>query len=162
MSYDLLVFDPEVAPRKRSAFLAWYQEVTEWQGPRDHNSPVGLTGNLRDFYDVFREEFPPINGPDVPVFQEDAPQDQQPFWRRLFGAGQSVDQVSYDDPILTDYSFADSAIYLGFRSKMARMAKSRVVSVAMETGVGFFDASATRGVILHDDDQFRKFMVPRA
>ena len=34
MSFDLMVFDPAVAPRNRASFMAWYDKQAEWS--EDH------------------------------------------------------------------------------------------------------------------------------
>ena len=72
MSYDLLVFDPKVAPwatlLNRTDFMRCYQELTKWSEPSDYNAPDGLSGNLREFYDRLRVFYPPMNGPDAKVF----------------------------------------------------------------------------------------------
>jgi hypothetical protein len=39
MSFDLMVFDAAAAPRSRAAFLAWYQEQTNWQESHGYNNP---------------------------------------------------------------------------------------------------------------------------
>ncbi len=43
MSYDLAVFDPDVAPRSRAEFRRWFDEQTQWEeshGYSDLEIPV--------------------------------------------------------------------------------------------------------------------------
>ena len=152
MSYDLFVFDPKVAPRDRDAFLAWYKGVIQWQEPRDYNSPDGMTGNLPEFYDRMRVEFPAMNGPFGYREPEPAPKG---FLRRIF-APEPPEPI--DEAMLTDYSCAKSAIYLSFRSSVSSRAYNRTFNTALSTGVGFFNASAANGEILHDPAQFDALM----
>lgn len=37
MSYDLAVFDLATAPKDRTAFIEWYDEITEWEEDRDYS-----------------------------------------------------------------------------------------------------------------------------
>ena len=147
-----MVFDPSVAPRDRDEFLVWYKEVMQWQEPRDYNSPDGMTGNLADFYDRMRVEFPAMNGPFAYREPEPAPKG---FLRRLFAPPQPE---PIDEAKLADYSCAKSAIYLSFNFRISSRAYNRTVNTALSTGVGFFNVSAENGEILHDPEQFYALM----
>ena len=65
MSYDLMVFDPNVAPRERGAFVAWYHKQAEWAEDRDYSDPAGTAPGLARFYHAMRQHFPAMNGPDA-------------------------------------------------------------------------------------------------
>ena len=39
MSYDLAVFDADVAPPSRVEFRKWFDEQTEWSEPHGYNDP---------------------------------------------------------------------------------------------------------------------------
>jgi hypothetical protein len=39
LSYDLTVFDADVAPRGRAAFMAWYDQQTQWTESHGYNDP---------------------------------------------------------------------------------------------------------------------------
>ena len=39
MSYDLMAFESDKAPKKYKDFLRWYDEQTEWNGEHDYNNP---------------------------------------------------------------------------------------------------------------------------
>ena len=126
MSYDLMVFDPAVAPKQRTAFLQWYGDITRWEEPRDYADPTGMTGNLTSFYHLFRRSFPPLNGPHAVALE------------------------NVDDKNVTDYSFASHAIYLSFTWSVAQSAREATLDAALETAVGFFDVSDTDGAIAYD------------
>jgi hypothetical protein len=158
MSYDLLVFDPEVAPRNRDEFILWYKDLTQWGENRNYNSSEGTSGNLKAFYDRLRVYYPPMNGPEAYVFevsQEVEPRTNKGLFAKLFGSAskQPAPKAKFDERFVTDYSIAENAIYMGFAWAIGAEAYSDVVSAAIETGVGFFDVSANNGVIMHDRDQ---------
>ena len=50
MSYDLMVFDPAVAPREAEAFLQWYDAQTEWNETHDYDDPKGSVPALQAFF----------------------------------------------------------------------------------------------------------------
>jgi len=160
MSYDLLVFDPQVAPVSRPAFMAWYGDLAKWEEARDYNSPEGMTGNLPQFYDRLRPVFPPMNGPfafDFDTLVEDKPS----FWQRLFGGRQPGPEAlkPFNESLVTDYSCATSGIYMSFAWSVAEQAYEEVVRTALETGVGFFDVSAADGVIAHTSEQLQALVL---
>ncbi len=126
MSYDLMVFDQAVAPRNRDNFIRWYEDVTKWDDPRDYFSPHGMTGNLGAFYDSLRQTFPPMNGP------------------------HAISEAQVDDPEVTDYMLAESAIYMAFAWSVSGTARQSVIQNAISANVGFFDVSSPSGVIAHD------------
>jgi hypothetical protein len=46
MSYDLMVFEPEAAPKDHDAFMEWYVNLTKWNdGPYD--DPAQTSARLR-------------------------------------------------------------------------------------------------------------------
>jgi hypothetical protein len=64
MSYDIAVFDPQVAPREREAFLGWYYDQTDWRPDIDYNSPeMARSEGLRLWLKAMFTDFPPMNGP---------------------------------------------------------------------------------------------------
>ncbi|WP_299651024.1 hypothetical protein [uncultured Tateyamaria sp.] len=126
MSYDLMVFNPAVAPRTRTTFLQWYGDITRWEEARDYTDPIGMTGSLISFYHLFRRDFPPLNGPHAVALE------------------------NVDDPYVTEYSFASDAIYLSFAWSIAELAREATLDAALNTAVGFFDVSETNGAIAYD------------
>ena len=123
MSYDLLVFEPDDAPRDRQAFLEWYEKQTEWSEDHSYDDPGVTTPGLSAWYGEMQREFPDLNGPSASDLSED------------------------DNPSLTDYSIGRSVIYAGFRWSEADHAYTAVRALAVKHGVGFFNVSATDGEI---------------
>lgn len=161
MSYDLLVFDPAVAPRERTEFMIWYEQLVKWEEDRDYNSPVGVTGNLKNFYENMREEFPPMNGPDAYDFDQPSPPIPEPKPKGIpLGSNtmSSSPPVAFNEALISDYCIAGNAIYIAFAWSVSDLAYNRVFNTALTTGVGFFNVSANNGEILHDPGQFKDFM----
>ena len=124
MSYDLMVFDLEIAPASREHFLDWYdsrmeaeQEYPDW----DDSDPKNCTANLKAFYSEMLPDFPAMNGPD---------------------ASDDVDNSN-----ITDYSFEDGFIYMNFGWSVAEAAYKAVLAAAKKHNVGFFDVSSEDGVV---------------
>lgn len=164
MSYDLMVFDPKVAPREHGEFMAWYRDLTQWKEDRDYNSPKGMTGNLTNFFDALRQEFPPMNSPHAYDFDAPAKPLFKPkkstFWEKLSGSRKTKENnpQDFNEALVTDYSLATSAIYMAFAWSVCDQAYNRVFNVALSTGVGFFNVSGNDSEILHDAKQFEDLM----
>ncbi len=63
MSYDLMVFAPELAPaKKRGPFLDWYDTQAEWEEQHGYDNPQVCTPALRAFYEELAHDFPAIVG----------------------------------------------------------------------------------------------------
>lgn len=114
MSYDLMVFDPKIAPREREAFLAWYAAQTQWTEPHDYRDPLVTCPALLAWYSQMRGEFPNL-------------------YEQADGDG---------DLHATEYSIGYSAIYASFRWPVAESAYTATRTAAERHGVGFFDASS--------------------
>ena len=131
MSYDLMVFDAAKAPRDRTEFLAWYREIVTWKTVSEKE---GLSPNLRRFYDLFVEKYPPMNGPDAAPLER------------------------IDEPEVTDYSLTPEAIYLSFSWSVADSAYRDCVNAGLTAGVGFFDVSADDGAVLYAAGDYDRLM----
>lgn len=121
MSYDLMVFDPTVAPRNRAAFLDWQNRQLEEEKPDGCDDPKIPAPALRKWFRAIIKTFPPMNGP---------------------RAGDDP-----DDPKVTDYSLGRSVIYAAFAWSEAKAAHEHVKELATKHGVGFFDVSGEEGDI---------------
>ena len=119
MSYDLMVFEPSVAPRERGAFNAWYHQQTEWAEDRDYSDPAGTSANLLRFYNAVRSHYPAMNGPD-------AVQDDE------------LDRAA-------DYSIGENMIYATFPWSLAEEIYPIFRQTAVDCEVGFYDVSADDG-----------------
>ena len=121
MSYDLMVFAAEAAPREREEFLDWYDERTEWEEPQGYDDPERSTPALRAWFMEMIETFPAINGP----FATD----------------------DMDAPALSDYSIGEELIYVAFGWPMAEKAYATAFALAAKHGLGFLDASGESGAV---------------
>lgn len=154
MSFDLMVFDPKLAPRLRPDFLDWFRAGTQLEAGHDYNSPEQLTAPLQSFYHRFQPLFPPRNGPEAAPALDTVPRS---FWQRLAGAPR-FPSAPAPNRRLTDYLFGAGFIYLGFARPLAGEAYRAVLRTAHDTGTGFFNAASDWGEILHDADQFLPFL----
>lgn len=123
MSYDLMVFDAAEAPKERSAFLEWYDDLTEWAEPHTYFDPVVTTPPLRAWFMEMIQAWPAMNGPFQVAFEQS------------------------DTPMVTGYSIGYHAIYVDFRWSVARAAYGAVFRCAGQHGVGFFDVSSEKGEV---------------
>lgn len=125
MSYDLMVFAPDAAPKDRDAFMAWYRNITEWAEGHDYNDPKNTSPLLADWYRDMIADFPAMNGPDAI----------------------SDDDAAFDSDRVTGYTCARSAIYADFRWSAAKQAYDSTLMYAAVHRVGFFDVSASDGAV---------------
>lgn len=116
MSYDLVVFDAEVAPRDRDGFMSWYAEQTQWDESHGHHDPQFAMPGLRDWFLEMIQQFPAMNGPY-------ASQDD-------------------DDPKVSDYAIGRSLIYIAFAWSQAEAACLATFEMAEKHKLGFFNASS--------------------
>jgi predicted DNA-binding WGR domain protein len=120
LSFDLLVFDPQAAPRSRKDFMAWYSKQTEWTEAHGYSDPRVCTPALRSWFFEMSRQFPPMSGP-------------------------VADDI--DDSLLTDYSIGRSLIYAAFAWSQADKARKQAFQLAKRHRVGFFEVSARKGRI---------------
>ena len=115
MSYDLVVFDPQVAPRGRDEFLRWYDEQTAWPEGHSYDDPEVTTPALASWFADMSQGFPPMNG--------------------------ALASNDYANLKVTDYAIGRSVIYAAFASSQGQLAYETVRRLAAKHSVGFFDAS---------------------
>lgn len=126
MSYDLMVFNPDVAPRTREEFMKWYFEQTEWTEEHSYDAPEVTSDNLKSLFIELIETYPPLNGP-----------------------YSNEDYV--DNSYVTDYSIGRNVIYAAFSWSFAEHAYIKLRDLAEKYKVGFFDVSADEGSICFPD-----------
>lgn len=127
MSYDLVVFDPTVAPIEHDEFLSWYNEQTEWEEPHNYDDPQVSSVALRAWFLDIIVKFPAMNGP---YTNNDLPN---------------------DDVTVTDYSIGSTLIYATFSWSKMQEAYKATFRFATKHRLGFFDMSSdTGGVWLPD------------
>ncbi|PDT77673.1 hypothetical protein [Bradyrhizobium sp. C9] len=122
MSYDLMVFEPSVAPEERKSFLEWYGQQTKWSEGHSYNDPSVSTPSLQAYFQDIIKVFPAMNGP----FRSD----------------------DFDDPKVTDHCVGRHVIYSAFTWSCAEQAYSVVRQLAAKHRIGFFDVSAENGDII--------------
>jgi hypothetical protein len=118
MSYDLAVFDPRTDLRNHGAFMDWYRSRTKWADGLDYHNAANTTSSLRAWFEEMRELFPPMNGPDRPLIEDN----------------QHLDAV-------TDYSIGKDIIYAAFHTSKAVVAHESAFRLATKHCVGFYDVS---------------------
>lgn len=121
MSYDLMVFDPDAAPKDRESFMSWYDKQTEWSEEHGYNDPTVATPALQAWFREMIQFFPPMNGPLA---------------------------VDSDASEVTDHSIGKSVIYSAFAWSVAERAYNKMRGLAIKHHVGFFDVSSDEGEIL--------------
>ena len=125
MSYDLMVFDPAVAPRDRGQFMEWYSGQTEWSEGHSYDDPANTTPDLQAWYNEIRKTYPNMNGPGAPT-DDDL-------------------MIPGVEDHLADYSIGHHFIYVAFPWTAAEEAYPLVRSLALTYGVGFYDVSGDEG-----------------
>jgi hypothetical protein len=115
MSYDLAVFDPEVTPRTRVDFRAWFDRQTEWTESHGYNDPDVRVPALRNWFRDMITSFPPMNGP--------------------------LRSANVDDPSVTDYSVGRHLIYGAFASSVGAAAYQAAWALAQTHRVGIYNLS---------------------
>ena len=115
-----MVFDPDIAPRERGAFRAWFKQEAEWSEDRDYSDPIGADSRLVAFYHAMRTHFPAMNGPD---------------------ATQDDDQLDR----AADYCIGSAVIYATFPWSLAEEVYPLFRQLAVDHEVGFYDVSGDEG-----------------
>jgi len=128
MSYDLMVFEKNAAPKNRKDFMEWYYNQTEWTEEHSYDDPAITSNNLRNWFMEIIKKFPPMNGPFAPSDDE-------------------LDNME-NDSYVTDYSVGKDVIYAAFAWSLAKEAYITVKKMAKEYDVGFFDVSSDEGEII--------------
>lgn len=118
-----MVFDPDMAPVDRDAFLAWFGSHNNDPEVFDPTRTEFSTPNLRSWFEDLLTTFPAMNGP-------------------YSHADQDI-----DDPHLTDYGIRRTHIYACFAWSMAESAYGMVMSLAERHGIAVYDVSDAKGRI---------------
>jgi hypothetical protein len=135
MSYDLMVFRPDSAPRTRTEFMNWYHDQTKWGEGHSYNDPIVTSDDLRNWFMEMTKTFPAMNGP----YAVDDP----------------------DNEFVTDYCIGKDVIYVTFAWSIAEKAYEVMKNIADKHKVGFFDASANDGDILFPDNNGKNKPIDR-
>lgn len=62
MSYDLMVFNQESAPRDKKSFMKWYNQQIEWSEDHSYDDPENTADDLKKWFFEMKESFPAMNG----------------------------------------------------------------------------------------------------
>jgi hypothetical protein len=115
MSFDLMVFNPDAAPKDHNEFLTWYEEATEWEDDGTYNNPASAHPKLYQWYKDMQEEFPDMNGE---------------------YSDEHIESVGSN---ATGYSFGPNIIYIDFRWSVADRGAEVALTLAQKHTIGFFD-----------------------
>ena len=118
MSYDLMVFEPEAAPREHERFLEWYSEQTKWNEGHSYGDPAITSVRLRGWVEEIAKSFPPMNGV------------------------MASSELPKDEASATDYSIGKQIVYGCFAWSKAVEAYEAVFRLAARHAVGFFNVSS--------------------
>jgi len=126
MSYDLMVFRKEAAPKVRNDFMEWFRAQVTWSEDHSYNDPANSSPELRDWFMEMIESFPSLNGPFA--------------------------SFEYDNPRIADYCIGRDVIYVAFTWSVPEQAYDKMYELAKKHGVGFFDVSNDDGDILFPEN----------
>ena len=119
MSFDVMVFDPDIAPYDKDRFRDWCEAETGEQAPQSNYTPeIAEKDAFRDFYGQMREVFTPFNGSDDVVLPPDAPQ------IRILRT--------------CEYFFRPHSVYMCFRWPAQDFARAACSTFAKELDLGLF------------------------
>lgn len=123
MSYDLMVFKQEAAPKEKTAFLEWFEDQAEWAEEHSYDDPANTAEPLRNWFMEMITTFPAMNGP-------------------------FANEDDDDDERLADYCIGNNVIYVAFPWSLAEEAFHKMLELAAKHEVGFFNVSSDSGEVL--------------
>lgn len=148
MSFDLLVFDPGLAPAKDKEFDEWYKSLVRWDRPEDNFTPRTSSPPLQTFFEHLSKTFPPMGWSDIGAHK---PVPEERILARLIGhlfrwkpqpEGARELHEDFDEACFTDYSFGKDAIYICFAWSVSEQALHATIDAALKSHVGFYYVSA--------------------
>lgn len=128
MSYDLMVFDPDKAPRTKKVFFEWYSIQTEKGGDDYRVASVPL----QNWFMEMKEKYPPMNGP-LTLTDEQLAADE-----RL-------------DTLQSDYGIGEEMIYVAFAWSICDEVYEDVLRLARKHKVGLYEVSHCHPQIILPD-----------
>jgi len=135
MSFDLMVFDPDVVPRDKKPFNAWFdQDSADMSQTGGYDSNRAERDEFHRFYEQMREVFTPFNGPDNVPLPDDASQ-----IRILRTCG---------------YTFQPHSLYMSFRWPAQDFARAACSTFSKELGLGFYHMSSPYPQVRFPDGRF--------
>ena len=132
MSFDLLVFDLNVAPLGRDEFLDWFKIRSLWGEGHSYDDPKVSSRNLQNWFHEMIKSFPTLNGP---------------YSEKITDYGSDY----FENPRLADYSIGKDMIYIGFGWSVAEVAYIEAKKLANKHKVGFYNISDDDAEIIMPD-----------
>jgi hypothetical protein len=123
MSYDLMVFEPDAAPKSREEFLKWHTAQTNWNEEESYDDPAVSSPRLQSWLADMFISYPPMNGPAAPT------------------------EIPEDESALTDYGIREQIVYACFAWSKAQAAYDDVVRLAAKHHLGFFNVSSANSEV---------------
>ncbi len=137
MSYDLMVFEIQSAPKTRESFLKWYEQQAEWEEDHDYDDPKVSSPALQSWFHEMKTIFPVMNGPYALADEE-------------------MEDLYEEQGMLSEYCCGEHVIYVAFAWSQAEKAYETMRSLAKKHQVGFFDASGSGSNIILPDGTLMK------
>ncbi|AII52638.1 hypothetical protein [Hymenobacter sp. APR13] len=129
MSYDLMIFSSEAAPKTRADFMLWYARQTAWTEGHSYQNPTITTPGLRSWYLDMMQTFPDMNGPEA-----------------------TDDHTSEYE---TDYTIGRAVIYAAFSWRLAEEANTTARQLAQKHQVGLYDPSFNGPILVPHNGQLK-------
>ena len=131
MSYDLVVFNPETAPKNKEDFKTWFDKQIDLADNRSYSDLEFINKNLESCFLEIVKSFPALNGP---------------------YSNNDIDQEN-----MTDYDVSENIICASFPWSSSDQAYNNTKQLAEKHNVGFYDVSGNEDVFSTDDyGNFRK------
>lgn len=136
-----------MAPEEEDAFRAWYGTLVRWDQVENSADPQTSSPALRSFYAQLSRAFPPASVATTRLQDHGHRTGRFAGFRtRLAGYKAGRHETSYppafNEACMTDYSFAEAAIYLCFSWSVSDKALRATLDAAIKAGVGVFNVSA--------------------
>jgi len=148
LSFDLLVFDPRLAPAKDQEFEEWYKSLVRWDQPEDNFDPKTSSPALQVFFEHLGKTFPPMGWSDIGLHKPIRKEGNLARlisrllrWKRQPESAREQPE-NFDEACFTDYSFGKDAIYIGFAWSVSEQALHATIDAALRSHVGFYYVSA--------------------
>ena len=117
MSYDLMVFEPEAAPKGHLAFMEWYFNLTEWND-EPYNDSARTSARLRAWLEGMQRTFPDVDGPEA------------------------EECLQIDSEVLGDYAIGRQFVYASFAWSKVVEVTNEAERLASLHRVGLFEVSS--------------------
>ena len=121
MSYALIAFDKQAAPKGRPAVEAWLSAQQLGATPARPYDPAVTAPALQKWFAELAGSFPPLNGPQAPA--------------------------TIDFATATSYTIGPAYIYASFPTEAGDTAHERAVRAARQHGVGLYSPGESKLIV---------------